>query len=123
MATKTNKRLTGRLKRAQRVRRAIRGTSDKPRLSVFKSNQHLSAQIIDDEKGITLVGVSTNSKEYRGGEFGRKSQKAATHLGKELAEKAKEKGVATVIFDRGPYKYHGLLAALADSAREGGLKF
>ncbi len=112
-----------RLKRAQRVRRHLRGTADKPRLSVVKTGAHIHAQVIDDQASVTLVGLGTNSKGFKGTEHGKKGMAAAQKLGTEIAEMAKAKGIEQVVFDRGPAKYHGLLAALADSARENGLKF
>ncbi len=109
--------------RALRVRRGLRGTAEKPRLSVVKSNQHLQAQLIDDEKGETIAGLATYSKELRGTEHGKKGKAAAKVIGTRMAEMAKEKGVEKVVFDRGRHKYHGVLQAMAESAREGGLKF
>ena len=109
-----------RFKRALRVRRHLRGSAQKPRLCVVKTNAHIQAQIIDDEAQVTLVGVGTNSK---GTPFGKKSKSAAEKMGAVLAEQAKAKGIEQVVFDRGPSKYHGILAALADSARSNGLKF
>ncbi len=110
----------GRKKRAIRVRRTLRGTAAKPRLCVVKSNKHLQAQLIDDEKGITLAGIATNSKEMAGA---KKNKETARKLGERIAAMAKEKNVETVVFDRGPNKYHGLLAELADGARSGGMRF
>lgn len=109
-----------RFKRARRVRRRLRGSAQKPRLCVVKTNAHIQAQIIDDEARVTLVGVGTNSK---GADIGKKGKPAAEKLGALLAEQAKAKGIEEVVFDRGPSKYHGILAALADSARSNGLKF
>lgn len=112
-----------RRKRALRVRKHLRGTTAKPRLCVVKSNNHIQAQIIDDEKGVTLVGIATFSKQFRDTEFNRKSKAAARKIGEYLAEAAKSKNIKEVIFDRGPSKYHGVLAELADAARAGGLQF
>lgn len=113
-----------RYKRALRVRKHVRGSAEAPRLSVFKSNLHLSAQIIDDDKGETLVGLGTMSKELRKGKKPlKKSKAAAREIGTKLAQMAKEKNIEKVIFDRGRYKYHGVIAELASAAREGGLKF
>ena len=112
-----------RLKRTYRVRKHLRGTADKPRLCVVKTNMHIEAQIIDDEAGITIVGVSTRAKELRGTTAGRKNKAAAAKLGEQIAVLAKEKNVKSVIFDRGYFTYHGVLAALADAARANGLKF
>ena len=111
-----------RIKRALRVRRALRGSSVKPRLSVMKSNQHIAAQLIDDESGTTLVSASTLMKKFRTKTLGN-NKAAAKLIGAELAERAKEKNITAVIFDRGFYKYHGVIAELANAAREGGLKF
>ncbi len=109
--------------RAKRVRKHIRGTSEKPRLCVVKTNKHIGVQIIDDDKGNTIAATSTLAKEFRTTEFNRKSKAAAQQLGTAIAEKAKEKGIEKIVFDRGASKYHGVLAALADAARKAGLKF
>ncbi len=109
--------------RAMRVRKRLKGTSLKPRLSVYKSNNHLQVQLIDDENSVTLAGVSTSSKEFRETEFNRKSKASAQKLGEYIAEKAKQQSIKEVVFDRGPFKYTGLLAVLADAARNAGLKF
>ncbi|HLB53296.1 MAG TPA: 50S ribosomal protein L18 [Chlamydiales bacterium] len=118
----TRRRDNARKKRVMRVRKKLHGTTMKPRLSVSKTNTHLYAQLIDDEKGITLVGVGTLSKVNRS-EFGKKSKDAARAIGKQIADLAKQKGVETVLFDRGRYKYHGYIAELAAGAREAGLQF
>ncbi|MFI0434215.1 MAG: 50S ribosomal protein L18 [Parachlamydiaceae bacterium] len=110
-------------KRALRVRKHIHGTSTKPRLCVVKSNSHIQAQLIDDDAGHTLGGVSTFSKELRNTEFNRKNKASARKLGEQIAEIAKGKNIKEVVFDRGPFKYHGVLAELADAARAGGLQF
>lgn len=110
-------------KRALRVRKHLRGTNLKPRLCVVKSNNHIQAQIIDDEKGITLGSVATFSKKFRNTEFSRKNKASARKLGEEIAEIAKSKNIKEIVFDRGPFKYHGILAELADAARAGGLHF
>lgn len=111
------------LKRAKvkrRIRKKITGTTEKPRLSVFRSNKQIYAQIIDDSKGITLASSSSyNNKATEGKD---KTETAAI-VGKELAEKASKAGVSEVIFDRNGYQYHGRVKSLADGAREGGLKF
>lgn len=102
-----------------RLRKTISGTPEKPRLSVFRSLKHISAQIIDDTTGHTLVAASTVEKDLgaKGGVDGAKV------IGAKLAERAKEKGITSVVFDRGGFRYHGQVAALADGAREGGLEF
>lgn len=105
-------------RRQQRIRRHIRSVSQRPRLSIFRSNVHLYAQIIDDAKQMTLVAVS----EKESAVTGTKIEKAAA-LGKVLAEKAKQAQVTEVVFDKGSYKYHGRIKAFADGAREGGLSF
>ena len=105
---------------SNRVRRDAHG---RPRLSVFKSNRHIYAQIIDDVEGKTLVSASTMESSVAGaGKSGSNCDMAQT-VGKLLGERAKEKGIETVVFDRGSFRYHGRVAALADAAREGGLKF
>jgi large subunit ribosomal protein L18 len=106
-----------------RVRKNVRGTSVKPRMSVFKSNKHLSVQLIDDEHGVTLGALGTVAKEFKGTEYASKSKASAKKLGERIAEIAKQKNIKEVVFDRGPYKYHGVLAELADAARAGGLQF
>jgi len=105
----------------QRVRKIVTGTAERPRLSVFRSNKEIYAQIIDDVQGVTLLTASSKDKSIAGKE-GTKSDKAAL-VGKLLAEKALAAGVADVVFDRNGYLYHGRVKQLADAAREGGLKF
>ncbi len=111
-----------RQKRALRVRKNICGTAKYPRLSVIKSNKHIYAQLIDDNKGITLASMSTCSKELRDTENAKKSKSSARVVGVKIAEKAKALGIDQVVFDRGPFKYHGILAELADAVRASGLK-
>ena len=108
-----------RLKRHMRVRAKISGTPERPRLSVFRSAKHIYAQIIDDEQGVTLVSASTMDKDFNGNGG---NVEAAAEIGKKIAAKALEKGITEVVFDRGGYVYHGRVKALADGAREGGLK-
>ena len=108
-----------RLKRHMRVRAKISGTPERPRLSVFRSAKHIYAQVIDDEKGVTLVSASTLDKDFEG--FGGNVE-AATQIGKKIAERALAKGITEVVFDRGGFVYHGRVKALAEGAREGGLK-
>jgi large subunit ribosomal protein L18 len=112
-----------RIKRALRVRKHLRGTSEKPRLCVIKSNKHIQAQLIDDEIGVTLGHVGTFSKEFRGTEFASKNKTSARKLGERIAEIAKEKNIKQIIFDRGPFQYKGILSELADAARQAGLQF
>ena len=108
-----------RLRRHRRVRNKISGTAARPRLDAFRSAKHIYAQIIDDEQGVTLVSASTMDKDFNG--FGGNVE-AAAEIGKKIAAKALEKGITEVVFDRGGYVYHGRVKALADGAREGGLK-
>lgn len=107
-------------RRATRIRKNIRATADRPRLSVYRSNVYLYAQVIDDKTGVTLVAVT--EKELGKDSKMTKIERAAA-LGKALAEKAKAQKVSEVVFDKGAYKYHGRVKAFADNAREGGLKF
>ena len=109
-----------RLKRHVRVRGKISGTPERPRLNVFRSNANIYAQIIDDVNGVTLVSANTLEKEFEGLTG---NCEGAKKVGAVLAERAKEKGIEEVVFDRGGYVYHGRIAALADGAREAGLKF
>ena len=121
MANKANK-LFGR--RQNRVRAAIRQKAvDRPRLSVFRSSLHIYAQIIDDAQGTTVAAASTLDKELKGKLKTGANLDAAKEVGKLIAARAAAKGVKTVAFDRGGYKYHGRIKALADAAREGGLAF
>ena len=110
-----------RLERHDRIRKQIKGTSEKPRLSVFRSNANISAQIIDDEKGVTLVSASTLEKELKVSNGG--NIEAAKVIGAEIAKRAKKAKITKVVFDRGGYLYHGRVQALADAARENGLEF
>ena len=109
-----------RQKRHVRVRGKISGTSERPRLNVFRSNANIYAQIIDDVNGVTLVSANTLEKEFEGSTG---NCEAAKKVGQVLAERAKEKGIEQVVFDRGGYLFHGRVAALAEGARDGGLKF
>ena len=109
-----------RLKRHRRVRKNISGTAERPRLNVFRSLNHIYAQIIDDTKGITLVAASSMDKDFEGKGA---NVEAAKAVGKKVAEKALAAGIKQVVFDRGGYIYHGRVAALAEGAREGGLEF
>ncbi|MCW7490318.1 MULTISPECIES: 50S ribosomal protein L18 [Leptospira] len=122
MINKTAKN-TKRLRRAERVRYKLRSTSERPRLVFNKTNRYLTAQIIDDAKGVTLVYATTLEKNFPKHENSKKSKSAATELGKVVAEKAKKAGVSQVVLDRSGMVYHGKIAAFADSAREGGLEF
>ena len=119
MVKKVNKNAM-RLHRHVRVRGKISGTPECPRLNVFRSNANIYAQLIDDVNGVTLVSANTLEKNFEGAAG---NCEAAKKVGITLAERAKEKGIEEVVFDRGGYVYHGRVAALAEGAREGGLKF
>lgn len=123
MLSELKQREIRRKRRTLHIKCTVRGSSEKPRLSVFRSNKHISAQLIDDEKQVTLLGVGTMSKPLKQGKYGAKSKEAAQQLGKILAEEAKKRKIDTIVFDRSHYKYHGIIAALADAVREAGLKF
>ncbi len=113
-----------RIRRRVRVRKKISGTAERPRLSVFRGNRHIFAQLIDDQQGVTLVSSSSLKLEAPAPEEGEGRKCAiARAVGAELARKAGEKGVTSAVFDRGGFKFHGRVAALAKGAREGGLKF
>jgi large subunit ribosomal protein L18 len=105
-----------------RIRKKISGTADIPRLAVFRSNKQIYVQIVDDLKGVTLLSASSKEKEFAV-KTGINKTDQAKLVGKALAERCKEKGIGSVVFDRSGYKYHGRLKSLADAAREGGLKF
>ena len=119
MVRKVNKKAM-RLHRHVRVRGKVSGTPERPRLNVFRSNANIYAQIIDDVNGVTLVAANTLEKGFEGATG---NAEAAKKVGVVLAERAKAKGIEEVVFDRGGYVYHGRVAALAEGAREGGLKF
>ena len=108
-------------KRLMRVRKTLRGTAQKPRLSVFRSNAHVYAQVIDDLEGKTLAGIGTCAKEFKGSK-GKSQKELSKMIGAQIAEKLKEQKIGSVVFDRGSYKYHGVVAALADAVREAGIK-
>lgn len=110
-------------RRAFRVRKHVRGTAAKPRMCVVKTNKHIQVQLIDDERGVTLASISTKAKELQKTPFCKKNKASAKVLGEKMAEKAKVLGVEKIVFDRGPFKYHGILAEVAGAAREGGLQF
>jgi large subunit ribosomal protein L18 len=110
-----------RLRRRRHVRKKLLGTAERPRLSVFRSSKHIYAQLIDDLQGVTLAAASSRSQKsanFYGGNL-----KAATQVGEKLAEFAKSKGITRAAFDRGNYRYHGRVKALAEAARKGGLQF
>lgn len=112
-----------RIKKHRRLRHHLAGTPQRPRLAVFRSNNHMYAQIIDDQAGNTLVAASTLEKEIREGLANTDDKAAAAAVGTAVAKKALEKGITEVVFDRGGYIYQGKVQALADAAREAGLKF
>src|SRR5579859_18715 len=112
----------GRLKRKQRIRRKLSGTAERPRLSVYKSLKHVYAQVVDDLSGRTLAFASSLSKELKGKDEGDKKADAK-RVGMLIAEKCKAAKLEAVVFDRNGFPYHGRIAAVADAAREGGLKF
>lgn len=109
--------------RHARVRAKVRGVESRPRLSVFRSLNHIYAQIIDDDSGYTLVSASTASPEIKAETNGKNKSAHAGLVGSLVAKKALEKGIKRVVFDRGGYKYHGRVKSLAEAARQGGLKF
>ena len=110
-------------RKAMHVRRRIRMTTDRPRLSVFRSLTNIYCQIIDDKNGVTLASASSKDKDLRESLAGLKKTEAAAKIGEEIAGRAKAAGISKVAFDRGSYKYHGRVKALADAARAGGLEF
>jgi len=116
-------RSVARIKRHSRIRNHIAGTAGRPRLCVFRSNKNIYAQIIDDDKRVTICAASTMEKPIGGALPSKSNIEAAAAVGKAIAEKAKEKGVVGVVFDRGGYLYHGKVKALAEAAREAGLEF
>ena len=112
-----------RVKKHMKIRNRFSGTAERPRLAVFRSNNHMYAQIIDDTVGNTLVAASTVEKDVKAELEKTNNVEAAAYLGTVIAKRAIEKGIDTVVFDRGGYIYHGKVAALAEAAREAGLKF
>jgi large subunit ribosomal protein L18 len=109
-----------RIRRHRRVRKKVRGTAERPRLAVHRSNRHISAQVIDDRSGRTLAAASTTEADLRTGSA---TVATAGQVGEKLAERAKAAGVTSVVFDRGGFIFHGRVAALAEGARKGGLEF
>ncbi|MCR4628820.1 MAG: 50S ribosomal protein L18 [Bacillota bacterium] len=112
-----------RIKKHARLRNRFSGTAQRPRLAVFRSNDHMYAQIIDDEKQVTLAAASTVEKDVKAELTKTNNVEAASYVGTLIAKRALEKGIEEVVFDRGGYIYHGKVQALADAAREAGLKF
>lgn len=117
------KKYEARKRRQRRVRAKVHGTAERPRLNIYRSNGNIFAQIINDDEGVTIVSASTIDKLIVADLQDKTKSDAAKIVGKVLGERAKEKGVETVIFDRGGFQYTGRVAALADGAREAGLKF
>ncbi len=123
MANKSAIKRIARLKRKRRIRKDMAGTNERPRLSVFRSSKHIYAQIIDDEKGVTITSASSCDREFK--ETGAKGgdKKAAAVVGKIIGKRALDKGVQKVVFDRNGFLYHGRIKSLSDGAREAGLNF
>ncbi|MHB8671960.1 MAG: 50S ribosomal protein L18 [Acidimicrobiales bacterium] len=117
----TRRRIEPRVRRHRRVRKRVQGTPERPRLAVYRSNRHITAQVIDDLAGRTLAAASTVEADLRTGPTG--NTEGAVAVGRLVAERAKAAGVTRVVFDRGGFLYHGQVAALADAAREAGLEF
>lgn len=119
----TNPRSAARIKRQARIRKKIKGTPQRPRLSVFRSAKHVYAQVIDDNAGATLVTASSVEKDFKAQDKFENKRAAAAYVGKLVAQRALDKGIQQVVFDRNGFLYHGRIKALSDSAREAGLKF
>jgi len=120
MSSSAKQKRDARIRRHSRVRKHVRGTAERPRLAVFRSNKHISAQVIDDHAGTTLASASTHEADLRSGSS---TKDAAAKVGARVAERAKAAGIDQVVFDRGGYLYHGRVAAVADAARDAGLEF
>jgi len=123
MTMSTKDKQVGRTRRHHRVRKKVAGTAARPRLAVFRSNRHITAQVIDDRAGRTLAAASTVEKDLRAGQGPTANKAAAATVGRLVAERAKAAGVTQVVFDRGGFLYHGRVAAVAEAAREAGLEF
>lgn len=124
MAVRTSEKCTARFRRKMHIRKIVRGTSDKPRLVVFRSAKHIFAQLIDDEAGRTLLAYGTTSKAAAESLKGSKNKtETAFKVGQAIGAQAKEKGIERVVFDRNGYIYHGRVKAVADGARKAGLTF
>lgn len=117
------KKIESRARRHRRIRSHLAGTTQRPRLNIYRSTSNIYAQVIDDSRGMTLISASTIDTEIAGQLAGKTKIDAARLVGKIVAERAKNAGINTVVFDRGGYKYHGRVAALAEGAREAGLEF
>jgi large subunit ribosomal protein L18 len=122
MTVTTKDKQVGRARRHYRVRKKVAGTTARPRLAVFRSNKHISAQVIDDSTGRTVVAASSTEKAIRSKHDQTGNTEAATAVGKLVAERAKDAGITKVVFDRGGFLYHGRVAAVADAARQVGLE-
>jgi len=118
-----NVKQAGRARRKMSIRKRISGTVARPRLSVFRSSEHIYAQVVDDTTGTTLAAASTQSPEIRGERAGKRKTELATLVGKLIAQKCSEKSIEAVVFDRNGFIYHGRVKAVAEGAREGGLRF
>jgi len=121
MTMSSKEKALARTRRHRRVRKRVRGSAQRPRLAVFRSNRHITAQVIDDAAGRTLAAASTVEADLRSGSTGNRD--AATTVGRLVAERARSAGVDQVVFDRGGFRYHGRVAAVAEAAREAGLEF
>lgn len=122
MTTAAQKRHELRIRRHRRVRKKVHGTATRPRLAIYRSNKHLTAQVIDDDAGRTLASASTLEADFRKQQSGG-NVAAATAVGALVAERAKQAGISAVVFDRGGFLYHGRVAAIAEAARAAGLEF
>ena len=120
MSSSAKQKRDARIRRHSRVRKQVRGTAERPRLAVFRSNKHISAQVVDDRAGVTLASASTHEADLRDGSSNKDS---AAKVGARVAERAKDAGVERVVFDRGGFLYHGRVAAVDEAAREAGLEF
>jgi large subunit ribosomal protein L18 len=120
MSSSAKQKRDARIRRHSRVRKQVRGTAERPRLAVFRSNKHISAQVVDDRAGVTLASASTHEADLRDGSY---NKDAAAKVGARVAERAKDAGVERVVFDRGGFLFHGRVAAVAEAAREAGLEF
>jgi large subunit ribosomal protein L18 len=123
MSKESKGRRDRRMRRHLRVRRKVVGTTERPRLAVFRSLSHIEGQVIDDSKGVTVVGLSTLAADVKSGGAELSKSERGRLAGRLLAERAREKGITRVVFDRGGYLYHGRVKAFAEGAREGGLEF
>ncbi|MGY6502753.1 MAG: 50S ribosomal protein L18 [Acidimicrobiales bacterium] len=121
MSDSAKQKREARIRRHRRVRKKVLGTAERPRLAVYRSNRHITAQVIDDRAGRTIASASTLEADLRSGATS--NVEAATQIGTLVAERAKAAGVEQVVFDRGGFMYHGRIAALADAARDAGLEF